>query len=71
MHSVALVILVSLLEFMVLGLGMVGYARGKYGVKVPSTSSHEVFERHYRVHYNPLEQLVPFVPSRVSFGGKR
>ena len=62
MTLVALIILLSLVEFMVLG-GMVGYARGKYGVKAPATSGNEIFERHFRVHYNTLEQLIIFIPS--------
>jgi len=66
MTYVALVILLALLEFMVLG-GMVGYARGKYGVKAPAISGHEIFERHFRVHYNTLEQLIVFIPSIVFF----
>jgi uncharacterized membrane protein YecN with MAPEG domain len=66
MTLVALTILLAILEFMVLG-GMVGYARGKYGVKAPATSGHEIFERHFRVHYNTLEQLIVFIPSVVFF----
>jgi glutathione S-transferase len=62
MHSVALIMLLALVEFMVLG-GMVGYARAKYGVKAPAITGHEVFERHFRVHYNTMEQLVVFLPS--------
>ena len=67
MTLVALTILLALLEFMVLG-GMVGYARGKYGVKAPATSGHEMFERHFRVHYNTLEQMIVFIPSVWFFG---
>lgn len=67
MALVALTILLALLEFMVLG-GMVGYARNKYGVKAPATSGHEMFERHFRVHYNTLEQLIVFIPSVWLFG---
>jgi glutathione S-transferase len=67
MTLVALTILLALLEFMVLG-GMVGYARNKYGVKAPATSGHEMFERHFRVHYNTLEQMIVFIPSVWFFG---
>lgn len=62
MTLVSLVILLSLVEFMALG-GMVGYARGKYGVKAPATAGNEMFERHFRVHYNTLENLIVFIPS--------
>jgi glutathione S-transferase len=64
---VSIVILLAALEFMALG-GMVGYARAKYGVKAPATSGHETFERHFRVHYNTLEQLIVFVPAVTLFG---
>ena len=62
MHLVAIVVLLALLEFVVFGL-LVGRARVMYGVKAPATSGHEVFERHFRVHYNTLEALTVFVPS--------
>jgi len=67
MNLVAIVILLAVLEFMIFGY-MVGYARGKYGVKAPATSGNEIFERHFRVHYNTLEQLIVFVPSIWFFG---
>jgi uncharacterized membrane protein YecN with MAPEG domain len=66
MTLVSLVVLLALLEFIALG-GMVGYARGKYGVKAPATSGNEIFERHFRVHYNTLEQLIVFIPAVVFF----
>jgi len=66
MTLVSLTILLAVLEFMVLG-GMVGYARGKYGVKAPATSGNEMFERHFRVHYNTLEQLIVFIPAVILF----
>jgi glutathione S-transferase len=66
MALVSLMILLAILEFMVLGV-MVGHARGKYGVKAPATSGNEMFERHFRVHYNTLEQLIVFIPAVVIF----
>jgi glutathione S-transferase len=62
MPWVGLVTILAIFEFMMLG-GMVGYARSKYGVKAPATTGHEMFERHFRVHYNTLEQMLVFVPS--------
>ena len=59
---VAIVTLLALLEFMILG-GAVGRARAKYGIKAPATTGNEIFERHFRVHYNTLEQLIVFLPS--------
>jgi glutathione S-transferase len=41
----------------------VGAARGKYGVKAPATSGHDMFERALRVQMNTLEQIVFFLPS--------
>jgi uncharacterized MAPEG superfamily protein len=62
MHLVAIVVLLALLEFVAFGM-LVGSARVRYGVKAPATSGHEVFERHFRVHYNTMELLVVFVPA--------
>jgi glutathione S-transferase len=64
---VSIVILIAALEFMVLG-AMVGRARAKYGVAAPAITGHPIFERHFRVHYNTLEQLIVFVPSIALFG---
>ena len=41
----------------------VGQARGKYGVKAPTMTGHEMFERALRVQMNTLEQIVFFLPS--------
>lgn len=43
-------------------MALVGIARGKYDVKAPATSGHEMFERHNRVHQNSLEQVITFLP---------
>src|SRR5215831_5489858 len=67
MPLVAGVILLAIIEYLVLG-GMVGRARAKYGVKAPATFGNEMFQRHFRVHYNTLEQLVAFVPAVWFFG---
>jgi uncharacterized membrane protein YecN with MAPEG domain len=67
MEPVAIVILIALLEYVVFG-ALVGRARGRYGVKAPATSGHEVFERYFRVHYNTLELIVVFVPAMWLFG---
>ncbi|MFL6619843.1 MAG: MAPEG family protein [Povalibacter sp.] len=62
MHYVAIVSVLALLEFLILGL-LVAIARGKYGVAAPAVSGHEMFERHFRIHMNTLEQLVVFLPA--------
>jgi uncharacterized membrane protein YecN with MAPEG domain len=61
-----IVVLLALVQFIVLGL-RVGAARGRYGVAAPATTGHEIFERHYRVQMNTLEQLVIFVPATLAF----
>ena len=61
-HLVALVGLLALLQYLVFGM-LVGRARGKYGVKAPAVTGHEVFERYFRVQQNTLELLVAFLPS--------
>jgi uncharacterized MAPEG superfamily protein len=67
MEPVAIVIALALLEFVVFGM-LVGRARGRYGVRAPATSGHEIFERYFRVHYNTMELLVVFVPAAWLFG---
>jgi uncharacterized MAPEG superfamily protein len=43
--------------------GLVGRARGMYGIKAPATTGHEMFERYHRVHMNTIEVLMLFLPS--------
>ena len=62
MVLVEIVTVLALLQFVVFG-GLVGRARGKYGISAPAVSGHEMFERYYRVQMNTLELLVVFVPS--------
>jgi hypothetical protein len=62
MAWVVLVIVLVLIEFFVL-LSMVGRARGRYGITAPATTGHEIFERHFRVQQNTMEQLLLFLPS--------
>ena len=67
MEYVYLIILLALIEYVVF-CGMVGYARGKYGIKAPAITGHEIFERTFRVHQNTLEGLVVFLPAVWIFG---
>jgi uncharacterized MAPEG superfamily protein len=67
MPYVALVTVLALLEYQFFGI-MVGRARGRYGIAAPATTGHEVFERHFRVHMNTLEQLALFLPALWIFG---
>jgi glutathione S-transferase len=61
MHLVAIVTVLALIEYFILGV-RVGQARGKFGIEAPAISGHPVFERHFRVHQNTMEQLVLFLP---------
>ena len=61
MEPVVIVILLAVVEVIVLGL-RAGMARGRAGVKAPAVTGDEVFERHFRVHYNTIEQMILFVP---------
>jgi glutathione S-transferase len=41
----------------------VGRARGKYHVKAPAVSGHELFERAYRIQLNTIESVLMFLPA--------
>jgi len=66
MYLVALMIVVALVEYFILGL-LVGQARVKHNVPAPATSGNPIFERYFRVHQNTMEQLVVFVPAMLIF----
>jgi len=61
MELVVIVIMLALLEYIWLG-ARVGLARGRTGVQAPAVTGNEEFERHFRVHYNTIEQLIMFIP---------
>lgn len=67
MELVAVVTVLALLEYIVFAM-LVGRARGKYGVKAPAVTGHEIFERYFRVQQNTLELLVALVPAMWLFG---
>jgi hypothetical protein len=62
MELVAIVTVIALLEYFWLGV-RVGQARGRYSIEAPATTGHPVFERHFRVHQNTMENLVIFIPA--------
>lgn len=41
----------------------VGRARGRYGIKAPATSGHEMFDRAFRIQMNTLENTVLVLPA--------
>jgi glutathione S-transferase len=61
-HELAIVTLLALLEYSILGL-MVGRARRTYGIEAPATTGNPDFERYFRVHENTLESLIIFIPA--------
>ena len=67
MTLVAIVTVLALIQYVVQGV-RVGQARQRYGVEAPATTGHAIFERHFRVHQNTLEQLVIFLPAMWLFG---
>jgi glutathione S-transferase len=66
MKFVAVVAALALIEYMVILL-QTGRARQTYGVKAPATTGDPIFERHYRVQQNTVEQLVIFFPALLLF----
>jgi len=66
MAYVDIVTMLALLQFIVFGMH-VGRARSKYGVHAPAITGNEIFERHFRVQQNTLEQLVVLLPGLYLF----
>jgi glutathione S-transferase len=66
MAYVDIVTALALLQFIVFGF-KVGQARGRYGIKAPAVTGHEVFERCFRVQQNTLELLIVFIPGLYLF----
>jgi glutathione S-transferase len=62
MNQVDAIAMLAVLQYLVFG-GLVGKARGKYGVKAPAMTGPEPFERIVRVQVNTLEQLVALLPA--------
>jgi glutathione S-transferase len=62
MEYPALMTLLLLLEYLWL-LAMVGKARITYEVPAPAVTGNEMFERHYRVQMNTVEQLLITLPA--------
>jgi glutathione S-transferase len=66
MAYVDIVTALAVLQFIVFGF-RVGAARGRYGVKAPAITGNDIFERHFRVQQNTLEQLIAFLPGIYLF----
>jgi glutathione S-transferase len=66
MAYVDIVTALALIQFIFFAF-KVGSARTKYGVKAPSVTGHEIFERFFRVQQNTLELLIVFLPALYLF----
>ena len=66
MAYVDIVTALALLQFIVLGF-KAGGARTRYGIKAPAVTGHEIFERHFRVQQNTLEQMIVLLPGLYLF----
>ena len=62
MELIAFVTGLILLEYMIITMA-VGKARVDTGISAPAISGDEVFERHFRVQQNTLEQLIVVLPA--------
>ena len=62
MHPLAALITLLNVLLLFLTAGLVGRARGKYGIQAPATTGRPDFERTFRAQMNTLEQTVAFLP---------
>ena len=67
MELLAIITVLILIQTLFFGFE-VGKARGKYKIKAPAVSGDEMFDRHYRIHQNTIEQIIIFIPSLWLFG---
>ena len=47
----------------------VGRARGRYGIKAPAVTGHEMFERAFRIQMNTLENAALMLPALWLYAG--
>ncbi len=66
MDVVSLVAGLSLLVLLYFGV-QTGRARARYKVEAPAVVGHPIFERHFRVQQNTIEQLVVYLPALFLF----
>ncbi len=64
----SLVTLLVLLLMVVTGM-TVGRARGRYGIKAPAVTGHEMFDRAFRVQMNTLESAAAMLPALWLYAG--
>jgi glutathione S-transferase len=71
MTSLPLASLVTLLVLLLMvftGIN-VGRARGRYGIKAPAVTGHEMFERAFRIQMNTLESATVMLPALWLYAG--
>lgn len=71
MTSLPLTSLVTLLVVLLMFVTSlnVGRARGRYGIKAPAVSGHEMFERAFRIQMNTLESAALLLPALWLYAG--
>lgn len=71
MTSLPLASLITLLVVLLLFLtGLnVAMARGRYGIRAPAVTGHEMFERAYRIQMNTLENAAIMLPALWLYAG--
>lgn len=67
MDLIAVVTVLIFLQYLIF-LMQVGNARVKRDIQAPAISGDPLFERHFRVQQNTIEQLIVLVPSLWLFG---
>jgi glutathione S-transferase len=63
MHPLIGIVTVATVLLLAAMVGVVSRARGRYGVRAPATSGHELFERAFRAQGNTVESALMFLPS--------
>jgi glutathione S-transferase len=63
MHPLIGLVTVATVLLLAAMVVLVGRARGRYGVKAPATTGHELFERAFRVQGNTNESTLMFLPA--------
>ena len=66
MELVIFIVVLALFQYLMFAF-QTAMARKRYDIRAPAVSGHPVFERHFRVQQNTIEQLVVFIPAIVAF----
>lgn len=71
MTSFPLTSLITLLVILLMFISgvNVGRARGRYGIKAPAVTGHEMFERAFRIQMNTLEGAALMLPALWLYAG--